>query len=205
MRAAQRLKYQLSVNTLDALNHPSIVPLRASAVFVLAKLLRRYRPAASLRWLAHAHGILMYAARDARFSARLNRMIEAALVRESARGGLVDLFASSAIDARRAFPSIPGSAGIVLKAPTYEGDRAIERGVLVLKNSERMDAFRRLVAMDSLLSDYTLVLEPSWSGYANPKILSFAAFHDHQILVMSPCAADYGYLERLNSNLRPIT
>jgi hypothetical protein len=74
----------------------------------------------------------------------------------------------------------------------------------VLKNSERIDAFRRLVTMESMLADYTLVLEPSWSGYANPKILSFAAFHDHPILVMSPCAADYRLLAQLQSNLVPI-
>jgi len=75
----------------------------------------------------------------------------------------------------------------------------------VLKNTEKIDTFRRYIAMDSLLRDYVLVLEPSWSGYANPKLLSFCAFRDHPIVVMSPCAADHRFLEHLNSNLRPIT
>jgi glycosyltransferase involved in cell wall biosynthesis len=131
-------------------------------------------------------------------------VVEADLIRACANGGMVEFFASPLTDARRALPPISRLAGIVLKAPRYEGDRVAEKGVLVLKNTERIDSFRRRVAMDSLLADYTLVLEPSWSGYANPRILSFSAFRDHPIVVMSPCAADYRFLEHLKSNLLPI-
>ena len=204
MSAPHRFLYQLSVNTLDALNHGSILLLRASAVFVLSKLLRPFRPQASLWWLGHAHEVLMYAAPGAPISTRLNRTVERALIRACACGGLVEAAVFGSSELPRALPSPWRLAGIVLKAPRYECDRVVERGVLVLKNTERMDAFRRCVAMDSLLAEYTLVLEPSWSGYANPKILWFSAFRDHPILVMSPCAADYRFLERLGSNLVPI-
>jgi len=58
--------------------------------------------------------------------------------------------------------------------------------------------------MPALLRRYTLVLEPSWSGYANPELLSFCLFRDHPIVVMSPCREDFHFLERLDSNLVPI-
>jgi hypothetical protein len=61
------------------------------------------------------------------------------------------------------------------------------------------------VAMASLVERYTLILEPSWSGYADPKLLSFCVFRDYPVVVMASCKADYQFLERLNSNLRPIT
>jgi hypothetical protein len=95
-------------------------------------------------------------------------------------------------------------AAIVLKAPRSENDRVVEKGVLVLKNTERMDTLRRTLAMASLLEHYTLILEPSWSGYANPKLLAFCVFRDHPIVVMSPCRPDHQFLERLKSNLRPV-
>ena len=93
-------------------------------------------------------------------------------------------------------------AGSCSRRPDTKADRVAEKGVLVLKNTERMDAFRCFVAMDSLLADYTVVLEPSWSGYANLKILSFGSYHEHPIVVMSPCAADHRFLKRLGFNLR---
>jgi hypothetical protein len=95
-------------------------------------------------------------------------------------------------------------AGIVLKAPRCEAGHIVEKGVLLLKNNERIDSFRRSVDIDNALRNYTLVLEPSWSGYAIPKLLAFTAFRNHQILLMSPCPADYEFLQRLGSNLRPI-
>jgi len=205
MNAAQRLGYQLRVNALDALNHSSMAMFRTGAIFVLSKMLRRVRPEASLWWLAHAHLVLMYADPDARLSARLNRAVETDLIRAYARGGMVEFFASPAIDAQRALPPISKLAGIVLKAPRYESDRIVEKGLLLLKNTERIDSFRRRVAMDVLLKDYTLVLEPSWSGYANPRLLSFCVYRDHPIVVMSPCAADHRFLEHLDSNLLPIS
>ena len=204
MSAGRRFRYQLRVRTLDALNHSSVVPIRSSALFLVSKILRPFLPAMSLSLLSRSHTILMLAARDARFPARLNRMLERALIRACDRGGVMETLALRATNASRSQAPAWRKVGIVLKAPRFERDRVVERGVVVLKNTERIDTFRNYVAMDSFLRDYVLVLEPSWSGYANPKLLAFCAFRDHPIVVMSPCAADYRFLEHLNSNLRPI-
>ena len=44
----------------------------------------------------------------------------------------------------------------------------MEKGVLLLKNNDRIERFRRSVDVASLLLDYRVVLEPSWPSYATP-------------------------------------
>jgi glycosyltransferase involved in cell wall biosynthesis len=145
----------------------------------------------------------MWVEQRAGFSVLLNRMIERALIRASASDEIVDSVASPSMGVQGAASSLSRKWIIVLKAPQWEGDCVVEKGVILLKNTNRLDIVRRCVSMASLLKHYTLVLEPSWSGYANLKLLAFFAFRDHPIVVMSPCRADYQFLERLNSNLRP--
>ena len=204
MRVVRRLRYHLRVRAFDALNHPVVVPVLSSAFFILSSMLRPFLPAASLSLLCGSHRILMRVGPGAGFSGLLNTTIEQALIRACATDGLVESVASRSTNLPEVAPDLLRKAGIVLKAPRCEYDRIVEKGVLVLKNTERLDTFRRCVAMASLLQQYTLILEPSWSGYANPKMLSFCVFRDHPIVVMSPCRADHQFLERLNSNLRPI-
>jgi len=203
MGEVRRLRYRLSVRMLDALSHPLVVPARSTALFLLASMLNTFRPEESLSLLCRCHRSLLNGDARAGFSARLNRLIERALKRACARDGIVESIASRTTDSPQTAPVRLWQYGIVLKAPRCEKDRVVEKGVLLLKNTERIDAFRRSVAMRSLLEQYTLVLEPSWSGYANPILLSFCTFREHPIVVMSPCQADHHFLERLNANLRP--
>ena len=204
MSALRRFRYQLRVRALDVLNHKAVVPGRSSALFLLSHLLRPFLPATSLSLLCRSHRTLMYVRPSSRFFDRLNGKIERALIRACANDGLVESVASGSTDLPEVIAGLFRKAGIVLKAPRCENGRVVEKGVLVLKNTERLDTFRRCVAMASLLEHYTLILEPSWSGYADPRLLSFCIFRDHPIVVMSPCPADHQFLERLNSNLRPI-
>jgi glycosyltransferase involved in cell wall biosynthesis len=205
MRVIRRFRYQLRVQALDALEHPAMVLGLSSALFLLSKTLRFFSPSAALSMSCLSHRVLMRVAGDAGFSGRLRAMIERALNRACLIDGLVESVISRSEDLPVVAPGLFSKAGIVLKAPRCENHRVVEKGVLVLKNTERLDIVRRCVAMAPLLEHYTLILEPSWSGYANPKLLSFCVFRDHPIVVMSPCQADYQFLERLNSNLRPIS
>jgi glycosyltransferase involved in cell wall biosynthesis len=58
--------------------------------------------------------------------------------------------------------------------------------------------------MPAILQRYTLVLEPSWSGYANLQLLAYTRFAEHRVLVMATCPEDHEFLARLGSNLVPI-
>lgn len=61
---------------------------------------------------------------------------------------------------------------MVLKWPTIQ-DGLIVKGVLAIKFTKTFSYYLRNVDIESLERYFTLVLEPSWSGYADPDILGF--------------------------------
>jgi glycosyltransferase involved in cell wall biosynthesis len=99
-------------------------------------------------------------------------------------------------------PDISRSFGnrlMVLKAPTPGG----EKGVLLVMFSGMIQRLHSSMNLPKLLQDYTLVLEPSWSGYCTPELLSFTRFSE-QIFVLAAEENDFDFLRRLGSNLIPI-
>jgi glycosyltransferase involved in cell wall biosynthesis len=183
-----------------------IETLPASVVsFAISIALRRWMPNPSLSYLCKSHRILLRSGSGDPFSARLNRLLERALKRAVAPGGLLELAAARQTCVAEIDVKAHSNAGLVLKAPRYEDGRVLEKGVLLLKNTERFDSFRRCAKMLSILDRYMLILEPSWSAYADPKLLSFCIFRDHPMVVMSPCEADYHLLDGLKSNLMPVS
>lgn len=94
--------------------------------------------------------------------------------------------------------------GIVLKKPVLHRHGVVEKGVILLKSTERFRTFRRCVDIPALLADYTLVLEPSWSGHAKENILYFTKFAEHKIIVMASEPRDFMFLKRIELNLVPI-
>jgi hypothetical protein len=92
-----------------------------------------------------------------------------------------------------------GNRLMVLKAPGADN----EKGVLFVMVST---VFRLLcLSMDlgRLLDDYTLVFEPSWSGYCHSELLEFTRWSE-DIFVLSAEENDFDFLKRLGSNLVPI-
>jgi glycosyltransferase involved in cell wall biosynthesis len=76
--------------------------------------------------------------------------------------------------------------------------------VLLLTFSEQFTDLCRCVNMESLLEQYALVLEPSFSGYADSDILQFTVYRTHPIIVMATEDRDTEFLNRLNTNLIPV-
>lgn len=90
---------------------------------------------------------------------------------------------------------------LVLKPPRFENGQMAEKGVLFTKTHWEL---ARLCRMESLLEHYTLVIEPGWSGYADPHILYFCRFAEHPIVVCAPEITDYELLKHLDTNLIPV-
>jgi len=61
---------------------------------------------------------------------------------------------------------------MVLKWPTIQ-DRIIVKGVLAIKFTKTFSYYLRNIDIESLERYFILVLEPSWSGYADPDIFGF--------------------------------
>lgn len=81
---------------------------------------------------------------------------------------------------------------------------AQEKGVLLIKFTPVLEVLPRALDMKALLREYTLVVEPSWSGICQPEILQFCAYHE-DIHVMAPEESDYEFILMLESNLKPMT
>lgn len=78
-----------------------------------------------------------------------------------------------------------------------------EKGVILIKYSESMPLLPFFCDMERLLNDYTLVYEPSWSGYCTSDILHFTQYKQ-KIFVLAKQRDDYIFLEQLKSNLIPL-
>ena len=90
---------------------------------------------------------------------------------------------------------------LVLKPPRFEGGSLAECGVLFTKTFGELAI---LVDLPRLLEHYRLVIEPGWSGYADPVLLQYCRFKQHPIIVCSPEKTDYDFLQQLGSNLIPV-
>lgn len=98
-------------------------------------------------------------------------------------------------DVRRLF----GRRIAVLKEPGGDG----ERGVLFMMFSEMLSTVFRQMDVPRLLVDYTIVSEPSWSGYCDEDFLRYMQF-DEDVFVLSAQADDLAFLERARTNLIPV-
>jgi glycosyltransferase involved in cell wall biosynthesis len=92
-----------------------------------------------------------------------------------------------------------GKRLLVLKAPASGG----EKGVLFVMFSETFHLLHSRMNLEKLMQDYTLVFEPSWSGYCGPDLLDFTREAD-EIFVLAAEEGDFAFLQRLGSNLIPV-
>lgn len=93
---------------------------------------------------------------------------------------------------------------IVVKNPQIHSG-VIEKGVLIITFTETFPYYLRNIACDELLKYFHVVLEPSWAGYCDPNILAWTNFAPTPVFVEATERTDYEFLERLNTNLVPVS
>jgi glycosyltransferase involved in cell wall biosynthesis len=92
-----------------------------------------------------------------------------------------------------------GNRLMVLKAPMDGG----EKGVLFVMVNDTIRLLCSGMNLRKLLDDYSLVFEPSWSGYCHPELLEYTRWNG-EIFILSAEENDFAFLKRLGSNLVPI-
>jgi len=92
-----------------------------------------------------------------------------------------------------------GNRLMVLKSPAADG----EKGVLFVMFSSMFQLLHSGMNLEKLLDDYTLIFEPSWSGYCHPDLLEYTRWKQN-IFVLAAEENDFGFLKRLSSNLVPV-
>lgn len=103
--------------------------------------------------------------------------------------------------ARRHFENpekLVGTRALVVKAA-----RERERGIIVLDYTYTFPIFANRFDVEKVAERYHVVLEPSWAGYCDLDILSYAAFRG-PVFVQSTEPRDTALLERFRPNLTPV-
>lgn len=78
-----------------------------------------------------------------------------------------------------------------------------EKGVIFLKYTETFVWFAAVYDLQEIASRYTVVLEPSSSGYQDWKFLLYVG-RELDVVVFSPYPPDFEFIESLNANLVPV-
>lgn len=95
---------------------------------------------------------------------------------------------------------------IILKEPIVaKSGKENEKGVLLAKFTDTFEFVIKNFDTRRLLKDYYLVLEPSWSGYADQRILYWTRHPKHTIIVQASEPQDFKFIQSLNSNLLPVS
>ena len=201
----RQLYYRSRRRLFDLSFQPSICYLEASVYLLRSLLASPFRRSRSVCALLKAHNALFRVSTIDASSSRLNKSIDEAICRDFAPGGRAHgcLGACCQVSPRD-LRLLGEPLGIVLKEPHRCEGRVVEKGAILLKYNSRFRFLRFTVHMEALLRDYYLVLEPSWSGYADFDILYFTRFPEHPIVVMATESRDYRFLKRLGTNLIPI-
>lgn len=89
---------------------------------------------------------------------------------------------------------------IMLKAPMPKSG---EKGVLLVKYSEAIEAFPAVYTIEDMTAEFAFVLEPSWWGYPDPRFLYYIG-SDARVIVQAPVPSDRRFLLDLCTNLVPV-
>ncbi len=157
----------------------------------------------SVMFRGYAHAMLKDSSKAVSVLSGVHRISRVPLLRK-----MVEPYILAHLDVTHNIPSIKGKGKItkffgnrvaVLKAPAPSG----EKGVLFVMFTELLKILPAEMDMKRLLADYSIVIEPSWSGYCQEDFLRLTQFDD-DIFVLSAQKDDFNFLKRLNSNLIPI-
>ena len=100
-------------------------------------------------------------------------------------------------------PALPKRC-ICIAPPVWDGRNClVRRGVLVATFTSTFDQLWDYLHANNLCSQYHIVLEPSWSGYADRSILRWASYGE-PVLVQSPERRDRDFLTKISKTLIPI-
>jgi len=172
-------------------------------VFSFRRLTRRFEPG-SIHVLLWAHFESMKFPENLYSANKLRTFMEKIIGREFSEKGPGHYHIKDVGNVTEQDLNLLKEAGIVLKKPRFVDGQLVEKGVILIKFTERFQTFRCYVDVASVLGHYVLLLEPSWSGRANIDIMYFTRYSDQSVVVMSAEKRDFQFLENLGTNLIPV-
>ncbi len=193
--------YRIRCGYLDLCAQPVLAGTAAVFLCVAGRILSWTRVQWSIRLLSWAHLFTLKIWGRSRAIDWLRGRITPSLAKACTSDRVLS---SGVFDGERPVIEALQRAGLVLKKPCVDGERVLEKGVYILKYTHQIESFRRSIDMEAFLDHYTLVLEPSWTGYSNLEFLAYTRYARHEIVMLSPFVGDREFLHELNLNLVPI-
>lgn len=92
---------------------------------------------------------------------------------------------------------------LILKIPHIDGNKVLEKGVVIFKFTETFIPVYLALDVNLLSKYFRVVLEPSWAGYSIADILVWSGISPEKVIVLSPDSDDFKFLSGLASNLVP--
>lgn len=93
---------------------------------------------------------------------------------------------------------------IVIKWPVFVGEEKIDKGVIVITFTRTFSYFLRNMNLEKMGKYFTFVLEPSWSGYADPDILGFCGKLNN-VLIQASAIEDRVLLNCFSETFVPVS
>lgn len=103
--------------------------------------------------------------------------------------------------------SLSEAAGrtIVLQYPKIANGNLLEKGIIVIAFTRTFGFYLRNIDIDLLSEHFSIVLEPSWSGYMDADILGWIYKTRRPVYVQATELTDRATLAAFGSNLIPLT
>lgn len=94
----------------------------------------------------------------------------------------------------------------IIRKPVIKDDVVIRKGILIITFSETFLKYLEYCNIPSLQSQFIIVLEPSWAGYAIKEILAFSLYasKDNPIYIQAPEEYDFDLIHGLGKGLVPL-
>jgi len=92
---------------------------------------------------------------------------------------------------------------IIIKWPTYNNG-VVCKGLIVITFTKTFSYFLRRIDLEAMSNHFIFVLEPSWSGYADPDILGFVG-RLNNVLIESSAVEDRAFLNCFPETFIPVS
>ena len=103
--------------------------------------------------------------------------------------------------------SLKEAAGrsLVVRWPVFLNNNVVSKGIIIISFTENFSFYLKNIKLDKFEEYFHVVLEPSFAGYFDPDILSWALFCKNPVFIQSSEIYDRVSIGLLNTNLIPIS
>ena len=94
---------------------------------------------------------------------------------------------------------------LIVRWPVFLNNKVVSKGIIIISFTENFPFYLKNINLNKFEDYFHIVLEPSFAGYFDPDILSWALFCKNPVFIQSSEIYDRVSIGLLNNNLIPIS